>query len=92
MVEVIFSLLAILSFTVSCEKELVGEQSAPQEIPEVEVIEFEDKKAKMAFLNCTQLKSIKLPADLTIIGDAAFKYCIVLKEFRGKFASEDNIQ
>lgn len=47
---ILFSILAILSSAVSCKKEPVGEQSAPQGEPKVEVVEFEDKKTKILCL------------------------------------------
>ena len=41
-----------------------------------------------AFNNCDSLTSVTIPNSVTTIGKA-FRYCTSLKEFKGKFATED---
>lgn len=42
-----------------------------------------------AFNGCSKLTSITIPANVTAIGKGAFTSCTALKEFNGKFASND---
>ncbi len=42
-----------------------------------------------AFLDCSSLTSITLPNSVTTIEDGAFERCRSLKEFKGKYASQD---
>ena len=42
-----------------------------------------------AFSGCSILTSIAIPDSVTSIGESVFKDCSNLKEFKGKFASED---
>ena len=44
-----------------------------------------------AFLGCSSLTSVTIPDRVTSIGDMAFSECNSLKEFRGKFVSDDGI-
>ena len=43
-----------------------------------------------AFYNCNSLTKVTIPDSVTSIGNYAFQECDSLKEFKGKFASEDN--
>lgn len=43
----------------------------------------------VAFCDCSKLTSITIPQSVTKIGPAAFSGCSNLKEFNGKFVSED---
>ena len=43
-----------------------------------------------AFVSCSSLTTITIPEYITSIGDGAFSGCRSLKEFNGKYASEDN--
>ena len=43
-----------------------------------------------AFCNCSSLTSVTIPNSVTTIGKLAFGFCNSLKEFKGKFASDDS--
>ena len=44
---------------------------------------------RSAFSDCSSLTSVTIPDSVTTIYSGAFSYCSSLKEFKGKFASED---
>ena len=44
---------------------------------------------EMAFMNCENLQSITIPENVCEIGNYAFSSCFGLKEFKGKFSSDD---
>ena len=44
---------------------------------------------RSAFYECTSLTTVTIPDSVTAIGDSAFSSCDSLKEFKGKFASDN---
>ena len=45
---------------------------------------------EQAFYGCDNLTSVTIPNNVTEIGEWAFGYCSSLKEFKGKFVSDDD--